>query len=383
MKKHVKHAKITRLDTGVFHRNEYAILGTPCGNIKKLAYDIIDHVKSDINVAYVDADHKGADENNIEPGALGHGASGEYIDKIHFHRFDINRPLNEFDYKQQFNAQDMVFVNGNHFKAKNQIIIIDPKKPLEKKLEKLTNVVMVLFQEGETVIPKFLTDTIEDIHHLPTFEINDIEAIASFITESISTNFPKLNGLVLAGGRSERMQRDKGKINYHGTEQRLFMHNLLSGLTENCYLSIRNEQKNELAPDLPTVEDVYIGLGPYGAILSAFQKDPNSAWLVTACDQPLLSAETLELLISKRNTSKLATAFYNSETNFPEPLVTIWEPRAYPRLLYFLSLGYSCPRKVLINSEVEIVKLDDESALQNANTPEEFEKLALAVNSLT
>lgn len=381
MKKHLKHAKITRLDTGFFHRNEYAILGTPCGNIKKLAYQITASIKDDLRVGYVDADHKGADENTIEPGALGHGASAEYIDKIHFHRFDVNLPLNEFDYKQQFSAQDLVLVNGNHFNSKNQIIVIDSKKPLEKKLEKLTNVMMVLFQEGETTIPKFLDDAIEDIHQLPAFKINDVEAIASFIRESINSNTALLNGLVLAGGKSERMNRDKGKINYHGTEQRLFMHNLLSGLTDSCFLSIRNDQKNELPPNLPTVEDVYYGLGPYGAILSAFQKNPNVAWLVTACDQPLLNEETLQLLVSKRNTSKLATAFFNSETNFPEPLVTIWEPRAYPRLLYFLSLGYSCPRKVLINSEVEIVKLEDESALQNANTPEESEKLALAINN--
>jgi molybdopterin-guanine dinucleotide biosynthesis protein A len=366
MKKHLKHAKIERRNIGEFHQNEFAILGTPCGEIKKLSFSIIEKLKSKYKVGYVDADHKSADEHTTDlNSAVSSGAGLEYVDKINFNRFDINQPVNSFDYKQQFESQDLVIVNGNHFKAKKQIIVIDQKKPLEKKLEKLTNVTLVLFQIGETSIPEYLENHIPEIKEIPKFQISNQQ----------KKNVAPLNGLVLAGGKSERMQRDKGKIDYHGVEQRTHMNNLLSSLTKKSFISIRNEQKEEFSGDTDTIEDVYFGLGPYGAILSAFQKDPNSAWLVTACDQPLLNKETLEYLIANRNTSKEATAFYNSDTDFPEPLITIWEPRAYSRLLYFLSLGYSCPRKVLINSDIELVRLADEMALKNANTPEEYDNL--------
>ena len=122
-------------------------------------------------------------------------------------------------------------------------------------------------------------------------------------------------------------------------------------------------------------------MGPFGAILSAFQTNPNAAWLVAACDQPLIDAGVLKELISKRNPSKYATAFYNPETDFPEPLITIWEPRAYSELLHFLSLGYSCPRKVLINSDIELLELEDSLVLKNANTPEEYEQLKRLVSN--
>lgn len=376
MKKHLKHAKIERRNIGEFHQNEFAILGTPCGEIKKLSFSIIEKLKSKYKVGYVDADHKSADEHTTDlNSALSSGARLEYVDKINFNRFDINQPVNSFDYKQQFESQDLVIVNGNHFKAKKQIIVIDQKKPLEKKLEKLTNVTLVLFQIGETSIPEYLENHIPEIKEIPKFQISDIDSITDHILNQQKKNVAPLNGLVLAGGKSERMQRDKGKIDYHGIEQRTHMNNLLSSLTKKSFISIRNEQKEEFSGDTDTIEDVYFGLGPYGAILSAFQKDPNSAWLVTACDQPLLNKETLEYLIANRNTSKEATAFYNSDTDFPEPLITIWEPRAYSRLLYFLSLGYSCPRKVLINSDIELVRLADEMALKNANTPEEYDNL--------
>jgi molybdopterin-guanine dinucleotide biosynthesis protein A len=376
MKKHLKHAKIERRNIGEFHQNEFAILGTPCGEIKKLSFSIIEKLKSKYKVGYVDADHKSADEHTTDlNSALSSGARLEYVDKINFNRFDINQPVNSFDYKQQFESQDLVIVNGNHFKAKKQIIVIDQKKPLEKKLKKLTNVTLVLFQIGETNIPEYLESHIPEIKEIPKFQISDIDSITDHILNQQKKNVVPLNGLVLAGGKSERMQRDKGKIDYHGIEQRTHMNNLLSSLTEKSFISIRNEQKVEFSAETDTIEDVYFGLGPYGAILSAFQKDPNSAWLVTACDQPLLNKETLEYLIASRNTSKEATAFYNSDTDFPEPLITIWEPKAYSRMLYFLSLGYSCPRKVLINSDIELVRLADEMALKNANTPEEYDNL--------
>lgn len=376
MKKHLKHAKIERRSIGEFHQNELAILGTPCDEIKKLAFSIIEEIGKMKKAGYVDADHKSADENTTNSNsALSSGSGLEYVDKINFNRFDINQPVNSFDFKQQFDSQDFVIVNGNHFKAKNQIVVIDKRKPLEKKLEKLTNVAMILFQKEETTIPEYLDNHIDNDGQTPKFQITDIEAISDFILNQLEINATSLNGLVLAGGKSARMKRDKGKIDYHGVEQRTHMLNLLSPLTNKSFISIRNEQREEFSSDTNIVEDLYLGLGPYGAILSAFQKNPNSAWLVTACDQPLLNKKTLEHLINNRNTSKVATAFYNSETDFPEPLITIWEPRAYPRLLYFLSLGYSCPRKVLINSDIELIKLKDELVLKNANTPEEYEDL--------
>jgi molybdopterin-guanine dinucleotide biosynthesis protein A len=146
---------------------------------------------------------------------------------------------------------------------------------------------------------------------------------------------------------------------------------LLDATTSKAFYSVRSGQESDKQEEV--IEDTFTGLGPYGAILSAFRKDPNAAWLVTACDQPFITKTTLELLIQKRNSSKVATAFYNPETDFPEPLITIWEPRAYGRLLHFLIQGDYCPPKVVINSDIELVNLEDNSVLDNINTPEEWE----------
>ena len=105
------------------------------------------------------------------------------------------------------------------------------------------------------------------------------------------------------------------------------------------------------------------------------RNNPNTSWLVVACDLPLLYEKTLNFLVENRNSSKVATAIYNPETGFPEPLITIWEPRSYQVILNFLAQGYSCPRKVLINSDINLLKLDEPRVLLNVNDVVGYDKV--------
>ena len=100
---------------------------------------------------------------------------------------------------------------------------------------------------------------------------------------------------------------------------------------------------------------------------------------VLATDLPFVNDEVIQLLLKHRNPSKIATTIKGESSQFPEPLITIWEPKSYPLLLNYLSQGYSCPRKVLINSDVEIVKID-ESFIRNINTPDEFKDAYKEIN---
>jgi len=377
-KKHLKHAKLAKPSLGFFGRNEISILGTPCKEIQKLAKSISHHLCKQYKIAYVDADHKSADnQSNLTDTSLAEGMNLEYIDKIDFTRVDMLEEQNDFQTRQLFNTQDLVLVNGNHFKANHQIIVIDSRKPLEKKLDKLTHVIALIYLP-DTETPNYLKEHLDSFSTIPRYDMTDLSGIIECIDTFMINRLPQLNGLVLSGGKSERMLRDKTSIRYHDKEQKEYMLDLMTPLVSEAFLSIREDQKKTEAL-ANVITDKFIDLGPYGAILSAMMTKPDHAWLVTAADQPFLTKDTLEFLISKRNISKVATAFYNPETKFPEPLVTIWEPRSYPILLNYLSQGYSCPRKVLINAEIEMVELDDPSVLDNVNTPQEYE---LAISRL-
>ncbi len=371
--KHKKHGKTVKTNFGNFGRIEIAIMGTPCGEIKKLAHQLIQNLNG-FRIAYIDADHKTEEED--VPGHISSGAHLVYTDKIKFNRIDFVGEFDKYACNKLFNEYDLVLVNGNHFEAEQQIVVVDEKKPLNKKLDKIKNPIAILKQNEETEIPDCLINHLGNgLETLPQFSIQETDKASTLIHKLLIKNTPKIHGLVLAGGKSSRMGKDKGLIEYHGKSQREYVFEMLENITEKTFMSCRPEQIDEFHGKYEVLPDSFSGLGPFGAILSAFREYPNDAWLVIASDLPLLQQKTISELIEGRNPSKIATAFYNETTKFPDPLLTIWEPKSYPELLHFLSLGYSCPRKVLINSNVEILTPHDSSVLLNANSPEEYKQV--------
>ncbi|MEM6347321.1 MAG: NTP transferase domain-containing protein [Bacteroidota bacterium] len=371
MKPHQKHAKLTRSTKGTFGAMEWSILGALDDEIKRFAFRLITALAEDYRVAYVDANHKNEAPENQDK-ALKQGAWLSFTEKTNFSRLDYGTTFEEIDYREQFRSADLVFVNGNHFPAARQIVVIDSRKPLKNKLAKLTQVELILLQEGESELPYYVQEALGG-NLPPVLPIREFDKIIDFLHSRIADLKPKVKGLVLAGGMSRRMQKDKGLINYHGVPQREYVHDLLQKAgVENVYFSCRAEQVEELGVER-SLPDEFLGLGPFGGMLTAFKSDPNAAWMVLACDLPFMTTATINQLLEGRNISKLATAFYNPATDFPEPLITLWEPRAYGRLLHYLSLGYSCPRKVLINSDIELLQHTQPEEMANINKPEEYE----------
>lgn len=374
-KEHSKHAKLIRPAFGTYHRNEWAMVGAQCIVIKLLADQIINALSASYKCAYVDTTHN--DDVVLMPGRLANGAVLEYTDQINHRQLNYNADFNSFKLRDTFAGVDLVIANGNHHQCKAQVVIISENKraSLQKRIDQLTNVQMLLLAENTNEVFDFIKEAIPNWEQLPLYRVGDIENIAAFFKQQMQLTKPEINGLVLAGGKSQRMGFDKGAVNWHGTEQRYYMADLLKPFCTDVFISCRADQKNEIDSNYASLADTFTDLGPYGAILSAFREKPDSAWLVIACDLPLMDESTLLYLVDNRNPSSVATAYQSPVNEFPEPLITVWEPKSYPLLLSFLAQGYSCPRKVLINSDVTLVNALNAEALTNVNTPDELERI--------
>ena len=380
--KRTKHAALARPDLGEFGRHELAILGAPCGDIQVLVARLLPHLAPALRVAYVDADHAASDaateahdllatEPHPAPHVAENGLSAELVDKITHRQLNLTRVLDKFSQPELLAHESVVLVNGNHFRARQQVVIVDPRKPLDKKLDRLTDVRLILLAEGQADLPAVLAEHLSTAPLPPVLRLTDLVGIATFIRQWYLLAVPVLRGLVLAGGRSERMRIDKGALHYHALDQRQHTAALLDEFCSDVRVSVRPDQAADLPAGLVPLPDTFLNLGPLGGLLSAFQADPNAAWLVLACDLPFLTRTTLEFLVTHRQPARAATALHSPWNDFPEPLVTIWEPRSYGQLLRFLSLGYSCPRKALINSDIELLTPPVPAELRNVNTPEE------------
>nr|WP_299382152.1 NTP transferase domain-containing protein [Allomuricauda sp.] len=185
---------------------------------------------------------------------------------------------------------------------------------------------------------------------------------------------PQLYGLVLAGGKSTRMGSDKAQLNYHGMPQQEYLYQLLEQICDKVFLSVRKEQQSLFSEAFGTITDMNEYRGPFNGILSAHKIYPKVAWLVVACDLPLLDLHSLEYLKESRNPAKKATSFATHESGLPEPLVTIWEPKGLSQSVdYLRNAESSCPRKFLIHSEIKLVHPERDEVLYNANSVAEYE----------
>ena len=188
-----------------------------------------------------------------------------------------------------------------------------------------------------------------------------------------------LHGLVLAGGLSSRMQRDKAALQYEGQDQLSRAVALLARHVAPVYVSVRATQvRDRLRSRWPMIVDSVAGEGPIAGIRSALAAHPDRAWLVIACDLPFLSDAALEHLIRQRDAQAPATAYRSAHDGLPEPLCAIWEPRAAAMLAQYQDDGGKCPRKFLLRNAAPLVEPFDAQALDNINTPQEY-ATALAV----
>lgn len=180
-------------------------------------------------------------------------------------------------------------------------------------------------------------------------------------------------GLVLTGGKSERMKSDKALLNYKGSPHAKYIYDLLKPHCAEVYLSAREGQwKDTPLENLPTVTDTVSGKGPIVGILSAFEKHPDANWFVVACDLVHFNQKTIDLLLSNYQSKSIATTYKNAEKGFPEPLCALYTPSARNVFKEALEKDITCPVKVLRNSEVHSIPQTDGVNLANINTVEEY-----------
>lgn len=140
--------------------------------------------------------------------------------------------------------------------------------------------------------------------------------------------------LVLAGGLSRRLGRDKRGVELDGRTLLARTVDLVRPLVAEVYVSVREEGG---LPDgfgvdglTPRIPDAVPGIGPMGGILTALETLERPV-LALACDMPLLTRAALERLLAaraKRPPRTAMTTYVQPHTGYIEALVAVYEPGA-------------------------------------------------------
>jgi len=193
---------------------------------------------------------------------------------------------------------------------------------------------------------------------------------------------PQVKGLFLSGGQSQRMGADKALLRYRAAQTEVERWNhIFDGLGLPFFWSQRPGQYPlELYPHIPRLMDETPGSGPLGALVSAHRLDPASAWLVLACDWPLLGAADMVHLLENRRPDLLATSYIHEGRL--QPLCSLYEPRFLRLAEAAWQAGQQSLHRLLESAETMKLAGFDGQRFLNANDPEARRQGEAAVRQL-
>ncbi|MCC7298377.1 MAG: molybdenum cofactor guanylyltransferase [Bacteroidia bacterium] len=184
-----------------------------------------------------------------------------------------------------------------------------------------------------------------------------------------------MKGLILAGGKSQRMGTDKAFVEVGGTPAYQYIKNIIAPFCQEIFISC-NSKNAQLFQHSNLLIDPEDGdaMGPITGVANALNLHPES-WLVVACDYLLLTSTDIEYLLQHRNPQKLATVFKNPNTGFIEPLIGIYESICKPIISENIAKNNHSLRHLLMENDTEIVVPQDLKRIQSIDTQEQYLQL--------
>jgi molybdenum cofactor guanylyltransferase len=134
-----------------------------------------------------------------------------------------------------------------------------------------------------------------------------------------------LSGVVLCGGKSSRMGRDKAELAVGSRSLLEHAAALLAQLTPDVRLAC-GSQARYAELKLPLVLDRVADAGPLAGLESALASARPGLVIAIACDMPRLEASVLQALVDRAHSGDLDVAMLCSERGL-EPLCAVWSTR--------------------------------------------------------
>lgn len=113
-------------------------------------------------------------------------------------------------------------------------------------------------------------------------------------------NKQEVTGIILAGGASSRMRKDKGLCEFRGKALVVYAIEVLAPLCDTIIISSNNFTDYQKF-GYQVFVDEYKNVGPIGGIYSSLKQSTTKHNLIISCDTPFLSTQLLEYVLANSN----------------------------------------------------------------------------------
>lgn len=187
-----------------------------------------------------------------------------------------------------------------------------------------------------------------------------------------------VTGVVLAGGRSRRMGRDKARIPVAGRPLLTRALDALAPVCDERLVIGPPEREQEVPPGVRVVQDRIPDVGPLGGIYTALSEAGRPLALVVACDMPFLNPALLGHLISLADgydvvLPRTAEGGHQTHAVYAHTCLTAVEAQLQ-RGQYRIDRFFDAVRVRYVDNDELRAYDPDLLSLFNVNTPEDLER---------
>jgi molybdenum cofactor guanylyltransferase len=183
----------------------------------------------------------------------------------------------------------------------------------------------------------------------------------------------EITGIVLSGGKSSRLGKEKGLAEYGGKPLVAYSIAALKSLCGEIVLSANYELDSYNKFGLEIIQDEIEGIGPMGGLLACLKQSQTRYNLVLSCDIPFVETELLSYLLSQIENYQVVAPVHGE--GFIEPLCGFYNTNVISQLEETIHSG-----NYKLIDFLEKIKL--KKVLIDNNLPFFNEQLFLNINSL-
>jgi molybdopterin-guanine dinucleotide biosynthesis protein A len=189
--------------------------------------------------------------------------------------------------------------------------------------------------------------------------------------------------VILAGGQSRRMGRDKLKLPYKSETLLQHAARIYSAHFDRVCLSV-NDSGKYADSGIELIEDIYRGCGPMAGLHAALFRTGADGIFLVAADLPFANPEAARF-ITRRGRGRDA-CIIKTEAGYYEPLFGYYARSMLPRAQEALEAGMYSMSELYRNADVcfigaaELGDLWRENMLLNINSPRDYEEAVFFEN---
>jgi molybdenum cofactor guanylyltransferase len=183
----------------------------------------------------------------------------------------------------------------------------------------------------------------------------------------------RLTGIILSGGKSSRMGKEKGLCLLKGKPLIEYSYQLLAKICKSVIISSNSDCFNYLGS--PVVKDEIQEKGPAGGIYSCLKTSKTEDNFIVSCDMPNVSVDLIRFILAKKKGYDAVVPFFNK---FPEPLCAYYRRDCKYTFEEAIKKGKYKIQNILNDLNCKYIEIRPSESVYrpdmftNVNTPEEL-----------